>query len=136
MRHVRRESLCGFCSTRDRGSATFNSFGLLFDIAVGVELFEVGPKVVDLLIVLEDGPKLDVANDFDSAEYVVGEDRRLALQPYALPRVVHRKVKWPFKRRTGNVERVRRRALVCRSPALVMFRLRSLGVLIPSWSSA
>ena len=32
-------------------SATFNSFGLLFDIAVGIELFEVGPKVVDLLIV-------------------------------------------------------------------------------------
>ena len=24
--------------------------GLLFDIAVGIELFEVGPKVVDLLI--------------------------------------------------------------------------------------
>src|ERR1700751_2597166 len=35
------------------GSATFNSFGLLFDIAVGIELFEVGPKVVDLLIVLD-----------------------------------------------------------------------------------
>ena len=27
--------------------------GLLFDIAVAIELFEVGPKVVDLLIVLD-----------------------------------------------------------------------------------
>jgi hypothetical protein len=41
----------------ERGSPRRHSVGrgarLLFDIAVGFELFEVGPKVVDLLIVLE-----------------------------------------------------------------------------------
>jgi hypothetical protein len=46
------------------GSATFNSFGLLFDIAVGIELFEVGPKVVDLLIVLDAGENHFRARDF------------------------------------------------------------------------
>jgi hypothetical protein len=38
--------------------------GLLFDIAVGVELFEVGPKVVDLLIVLDAGENHFRARDF------------------------------------------------------------------------
>jgi hypothetical protein len=38
--------------------------GLLFDIAVGIELFEVGPKVVDLLIVLDAGENHFRARDF------------------------------------------------------------------------
>jgi hypothetical protein len=40
------------------------SVGLLFDIAVGIELFEVGPKVVDLLIVLDAGESHFRARDF------------------------------------------------------------------------
>ena len=38
--------------------------GSLFDIAVGIELFEVGPKVVDLLIVLDAGENHFRARDF------------------------------------------------------------------------
>ena len=38
--------------------------GLLFDIAVGIELFEVGPQVADLLFVLDAGEDHFGARDF------------------------------------------------------------------------
>ena len=38
--------------------------GLLFDIAVGIELLKVGPKVVDLLIILDAGESHFRARDF------------------------------------------------------------------------
>src|SRR5580698_7464946 len=43
---------------------TWGSLGLLFDITVGIELFQVGPKVVDLLIVLDAGESHFRARDF------------------------------------------------------------------------
>jgi hypothetical protein len=68
---------------------------------------------------------------FDNAEYVVGEDGRLALQPYALPR----------RRSKGEValqkkDRQRREGAPlgpssAGAPAFVMFRLRSLGFSSP-----
>ena len=58
-------------------SATFNSFGLLFDIAVVIELFEVGPKVVDLLIVLDAGENHFRARDFSLGILDVFLERRL-----------------------------------------------------------
>jgi hypothetical protein len=42
----------------------WGSLGLLFDITVGIELFQVGPKVVDLLIVLDAGESHFRARDF------------------------------------------------------------------------
>ena len=46
------------------GKDPFNSFGLLFNIAVGIELFEVGPQVVDLLFVLDAGEDHFSTRDF------------------------------------------------------------------------
>ena len=52
----------------ERGPPRRHSVGrggrLLFDIAVDIELFEVGPKVIDLLIVLDAGENHFRARDF------------------------------------------------------------------------
>jgi hypothetical protein len=61
----------------DETSVVADFVGLLFDIAVGIELFEVGPQVADLLFVLDAGEDHFGARDFGLGIFCEGLELRL-----------------------------------------------------------